>query len=74
MRPDEMQDLRADYNERAAILEYDNGLTRDEAESQAVGELVDQVQERAQRQIGIVAELAGADTFVYALRANVVSK
>jgi hypothetical protein len=61
MSPVEMQDLRADFNERAGILEYDNGLTRDEAESQAVGELVDQVQERAQRQSGIVAELAGAD-------------
>ena len=32
MSPDEMQDLRADFNERAAILEYDNGLTRGEAE------------------------------------------
>jgi hypothetical protein len=60
MSPDEMLDLRADFNERAAILEYDNGLTRDEAESQAVRELVDQLQERAQRQTGIVAELAGA--------------
>jgi hypothetical protein len=27
----ELQDLQADFNERAAILEYDNGLTRDEA-------------------------------------------
>ena len=24
----ELQDLQADFNERAAILEYDNGLTR----------------------------------------------
>ena len=61
MSPDEMQDLRADFNERAAILEYDNGLTRDEAEAQAVRELVGQLQERTQRQSGIVAELAGAD-------------
>jgi hypothetical protein len=61
MSPDEMQDLRADFNERAAILEYDNGLTRDEAEAQAVRELVDQLQDRAQRQTGIVAELACAD-------------
>jgi hypothetical protein len=61
MNPDEMQDLRADFNERAAILEYDNGLTRDEAEAQAIRELVDQLQERAQRQTSIVAELAGAD-------------
>jgi hypothetical protein len=60
MSPDEMQDLRADFNERAAILEYDNSLTRDEAEAQAVRELVGQLQESAQRQTGIVAELAGA--------------
>jgi hypothetical protein len=57
----ELQDLRADFNERAAILEYDNGLTRDEAEAQAVRELVDQLQERTRPQTGIVAELAGAD-------------
>ena len=57
----ELQDLQADFNERAAILEYDNGLTRDEAEAQAVRELVDQLQERTQPQTGIVAELAGAD-------------
>ena len=61
MSPDGMRDLQADFNERAAILEYDNGLTRDEAEAQAVRELVDQLQERAQRQTGIVAELVGAD-------------
>jgi hypothetical protein len=61
MNPDEMLDLRAEFNERAAILEYDNGLTRDAAEAQAVRELVDRLQERAQRQTGIVAELAGAD-------------
>jgi hypothetical protein len=61
MSPDEMQDLRADFNERAAILEYDNGLTRGEAEAQAIRELVEQLQERAQHQTGIVAELADAD-------------
>jgi hypothetical protein len=61
MNCDELQDLRADFNERAAILEYDNGLTRHEAEAQAVRELVDQLQERARRQTGIVAELADAD-------------
>jgi hypothetical protein len=60
MSPDEMQDLRADFSERAAILEYDNGLARHEAEAQAVRELVGQLQESAQRQTGIVAELAGA--------------
>jgi hypothetical protein len=57
----ELQDLQADFNERAAILEYDNGLTRDEAEAQAVRELVDQFQEGVQPQTGVVAELAGAD-------------
>jgi hypothetical protein len=61
MSPDEMQDLLADFSERAAILEYDNGLTRGEAEAQAIRELVEQLQERAQHQTGIVAELAGAD-------------
>src|SRR5277367_2624576 len=29
----ELLDLQADLNERAAILEYDNGLTRGEAEA-----------------------------------------
>jgi hypothetical protein len=58
----ELQDLQADFNERAAILEYDNGLTRNEAEAQAVRELVDQLQEAGTPlQTGIVAELAGAD-------------
>jgi hypothetical protein len=57
----ELQDLQSDFNERAAILEYDNGLTRDEAEAQAVRELVDQLQEGIQPQTGVVAELAGAD-------------
>jgi hypothetical protein len=57
----ELQDLQADFNERAAILEYDNGLTRGEAESQAVRELVHQLQERTQPKTGVVAELAGAD-------------
>jgi hypothetical protein len=57
----ELQDLRADFNERAAILEYDNGLTRAEAEAQAVRELVDQLQKGTRPQTGIVAELAGAD-------------
>jgi hypothetical protein len=57
----ELQDLQVEFNERAAILEYDNGLTRGEAEAQAVRELVDRRQQRTQPQTGIVAELAGAD-------------
>ena len=53
---DTWQDVQADFNERAAILEYDNHLTRTEAEAQAVRELVDQLQERTRPQTGIVAE------------------
>ena len=58
---DTWQDVQADFNERAAILEYDNGLTRDEAEAQAVRELVEQLQVATRPQTGIVAELVGAD-------------
>jgi hypothetical protein len=54
-------DVQADFNERAAILEYDNRLTRTEAEAQAVRELVDHLGEGTQSQTSIVAELAGAD-------------
>ena len=57
---DTWQDVQADFNERAAILEYDNGLTRDEAEAQAVRELVDKLQTASRSQTGIVAELVGA--------------
>ena len=57
----ELQDLQADFNERAAILEYDNGLSRAEAEAQAVRELVDRLHEQPQPPTGIVAELADAD-------------
>ena len=32
------QDRRADFEERAAILEFDHGLTRDQAERQAAEE------------------------------------
>ena len=33
------QGLRYDFEERAAILEYDGGLSRDEADSQALREI-----------------------------------
>jgi hypothetical protein len=56
-----LRDLQADFNERAAILEYDHRLTRDEAEAQAVRELVDRLHEQQQHPAGIVIELAGAD-------------
>jgi hypothetical protein len=58
---DTWQDVRAEFNERAAILEYDNGLTRTEAEAQAVRELVDQLHQQSQPPTGIVAELADAN-------------
>jgi hypothetical protein len=58
---DTWQDVQADFNERAAILEYDCGLTRGEAEAQAVRELVDQLQEGGRTQTGIAAELAGTN-------------
>jgi hypothetical protein len=58
---DSWQDVQADFNERAAILEYDNGLPRIEAEAQAVRELVDRLHEQTQPSTGIVAELADAD-------------
>ena len=40
-------DLRIEYEERAAILEYDGGLTRKDAEMQAFYE----IQERMKRQV-----------------------
>lgn len=33
------QGLRYEFEERAAILEYDGGLTREDAETQAFGEI-----------------------------------
>ncbi len=36
-------DWRIDFEERAAILEYDGGLSRDEADSQALREIVEQL-------------------------------
>lgn len=34
------QGLRYEYEERAAILEYDGGLSREEAEEQALSEII----------------------------------
>ncbi len=33
-------DWRIEYEERAAILEFDGGLTRDEADEQALSEII----------------------------------
>ena len=37
------QGLRYEFEERAAILEYDGGLSRDEADRQAVREITDRI-------------------------------
>lgn len=37
------QDLRYEFEERAAILEYDGGLSRNEADSQALHEIVERI-------------------------------
>ena len=39
MKQIERMGLRYEYEERAAILEYDGGLTRGEAEAQALREI-----------------------------------
>jgi len=52
------QDLHADFNERAAILEYDGGLSRAAAESQALREICDR--RLAEGFPGILGELAQA--------------
>ena len=49
--------FEVDFEERAAILEYDNGMTRAAAESQALREICD----RAADPPGILGELARAD-------------
>ena len=37
------QGLRYEFEERAAILEYDGGLSRNEADSQALREIVERI-------------------------------
>ena len=39
----EGQGLRYEFEERAAILEYDGGLSRNEADSQALREIVERI-------------------------------
>jgi len=36
-------DWRIEYEERAAILEYDGGLSREDAETQALREIVERI-------------------------------
>ena len=38
------QGLRYEFEERAAILEYDAGLSRDEADSQALHEIAERIE------------------------------
>lgn len=45
----EGQGLRYDYEERAAILEYDGGLTREDAETQALIEIQNRIQNRIKK-------------------------
>lgn len=52
-------DWDAHFQERAAVLEYDQGMLRADAESQAVREIYDKLIE--QRQSGIIGELVAAD-------------
>jgi hypothetical protein len=53
------QGMTADFAERAAILEYDHGMARADAESQAVGEILDR--KLADVFPGILGELGRAD-------------
>ncbi len=42
-------DWRIEYEERAAILEYDGGLTREEAERQALREITERIKTDTKR-------------------------
>lgn len=54
------QDFLDDYEERAAIAEFDAGLPRSEAESFAVSDLYDRLYREPQEQRDIIGELAAA--------------
>ena len=41
----EEQGLRYEFEERAAILEYDGGLSRDDADRQALHEIADRIEQ-----------------------------
>jgi hypothetical protein len=58
---EDVEGWRATIAERAAILEYDNGLSRAEAEAQAVREIVDTHQANRASAPGILGELVRAD-------------
>ena len=44
----EEQGLRYEYEERAAILEFDGGLSREEADSQALHEIIERIRKTGQ--------------------------
>jgi hypothetical protein len=54
---------RADFEARAAILEYDGGLSRADAEAQALGELY--AERMASEQPGILGELVRAGRYCF---------
>ena len=54
--------LRDDLNERAALLEFQEGMTRADADRQALAELADRLRSDPRRQPrGILGELIAAD-------------
>lgn len=55
-----MTDWLAHFDERAGVLEYDNGLPRAEAEAQVVGEIYDHLKATSRPLPGILGELARA--------------
>lgn len=56
------QDLRDDLDERAALLEFSGGISRADAERQALAELADRLRSDPNRQPrGILGELIAAD-------------
>lgn len=56
------EDLRADLDERAALLEFNAGMSRADAERQALAELGDRLRSNPNRQSrGILGELIAAD-------------
>jgi len=59
-QPWSLEDSQAFYDERAAIVEYDGGLSRAEAEAQAVSETYDAITQNERLCRGILGELITA--------------
>jgi hypothetical protein len=59
--PVDWQDILDDFEERAAIAEFDAGLPRSEAESFAVRDLHERLERNPPKQRSILGELAAAD-------------